>query len=157
MVYENCKIYGPYKRKDDRQHIIAVFSDGTKKTVSYPKYLTEKRLGRYFKPWETVDHKDGNFNNNDPSNIQVISRSRHAYEDCRRLLEQDFNCPICNKKFTLADKKLNYAVQNRKKGKAGPFCGKGCAGRYGTMIQNNVIKKLPVERITPKYYRLKGE
>jgi hypothetical protein len=36
MVYENCKIYGPYLGKDKRLRIIVKFSNGTKTTVSYP-------------------------------------------------------------------------------------------------------------------------
>ena len=44
MIYENCKIYGPYFNKvDNRQNIIIVFPDKTRKTISYAKYLMEKK------------------------------------------------------------------------------------------------------------------
>jgi len=39
------KVYGPYTRKDGRQHVI-LYENGTRKTVSYPKYLLETKLGR---------------------------------------------------------------------------------------------------------------
>ena len=48
MVYENCRIYGPYDRnQDNRLTVVVVYPDGRKKTVSYPKYLMETHLERY--------------------------------------------------------------------------------------------------------------
>lgn len=158
--YPHCfikKVHGPYRRKTDgRQHVIIIYHDGSRKTVSYPKYLTEKRLGRYLEPHETVDHEDGNFYNNDPSNIKVISRSRHSYSHARRVKKENFKCPTCEKTFTIGGKRLNDVVQNRKKGKAGPFCGRSCAGKYGKKIELNIIEKLPVHQIKTKHYYLRG-
>ena len=37
-MYEDYKVYGPYKRRDGRQHVI-LKKDKIKITVSYPKYL----------------------------------------------------------------------------------------------------------------------
>lgn len=157
MVYKNCKkIYGPYKRKTDgRQHVIIIYHDGSRKTVSYPKFITEKRLDRYLESHETVDHEDGNFYNNDPSNIKVLSRSRHAYLDARRVQKETFECPTCKKTFTISGKRLNDVVQNRRKGKSGPFCGRSCAGKYGKKIELNTIEKLPVQQIKTKHYYIK--
>ncbi len=46
-----------------------------------------------------------------------------------------FTCPMCKKEFELEGRKLKDATQNQKRGKAGPFCSKRCAGLYGKMIQ----------------------
>ena len=40
------KVYGPYIRRDGRQHVILRFEGGSGKTVSYPKFLMECKLGR---------------------------------------------------------------------------------------------------------------
>jgi hypothetical protein len=157
MVYEGCKIYGPYDRADGRQHVIAIFGDGTRKTVSYPKYLTEKRLGRYLEASETVDHIDGDVANNDPSNLRVLDRSAHVSQDVKRLEPQEFECPMCSDPFILDGRKLGRAVQFRKRGKAGPFCGKSCAGKYGAEVQNGRMDPLDVETIDPSYTTLKDQ
>ena len=44
---------------------------------------------------------------------------------------------------------------NSKQGKAGPFCGKSCAGKYGTEIQNKRMKKLTAQpTVVSEYYYL---
>lgn len=157
MVYVNCKIYGPYKRKDNREHVVIVWPNGKKQTVSYPKYLTEVRLNRYLTSNETVDHIDGNFTNNIPSNIQVLNRVEHAYLDAKRCKDQEFECPYCNTQFTLSGRKLHNAVQNRKrKNAAGPFCTRSCAGKYGKSVQLGSTK-LPVNEITTEYTTIKSQ
>jgi hypothetical protein len=147
MVYENCKIYGPYFRKDGRQHVVLIHSDGRKQTVSYPRFLTEKRLGRYLLEDETIDHLDNNFNNNVEENIRIVSRREHVVDDVIRHEQQSFICPECGIMFS---PDMHEAVQARKKGKAGPFCSKSCSGRYGQRIQTG-SKKLEVKQIRPKY------
>ena len=65
MAYaDNFTVYGPYKRKDDRQIVVVVHRNGKRRTVSYPKWLLECHLGRKLhKDRETVDHWDSDFNN----------------------------------------------------------------------------------------------
>lgn len=152
MVYHQCKIYGPYTRKDGRQHIIVVYPDGCKKTVSYPKYFVEMELGRYLGDNETVDHIDGDVTNNSLPNLQVLPRSVHAAKDARRLCEQSFVCPLCGSEFSLSGRRLSDAITNRKRGKAGPFCSRRCVGKYGKLVQDTG-SVLPVSIIEPKYCR----
>jgi len=147
MVYENCKIYGPYLRKDGRKHVCIVHPDGRKQTVSYPKFLTEQRLNRYFLKNETTDHLDDDFNNNMEENIRVIARKEHTVDDVLRHEQQIFVCPECDKVFR---PKMHDTIQNRKKGRAGPFCSKSCAGRYGKRIQLGG-SRMEVKQILPKY------
>lgn len=42
------------------------------------RHIMEELLGRKLGPNEIVHHKDGNKLNNDPSNLEVMSRSEHA-------------------------------------------------------------------------------
>ncbi len=155
-IYDQCKLYGPYKRKDNRKHVILIWPDGRKQTVSYPKYLTEIRLGRYLKPNETIDHIDGDFTNNDQTNIQILDRSEHVTNDVRRCKSQKFICPTCSIEFVLSDRKLHDAIQNRKqKQSVGPFCSRSCAGKYGKYVQltSNKLQCVP---IVQEYYSLKN-
>ena len=134
------KVHGPYKRKDGREHVVIVFIDNTKKTVSYPKYLVEQKLERELDPnLETVDHIDGNFLNNDPSNIRIIPRSKHASEDHVRVELVEIECVLCGRKNKRQGTQLLHA---KTQGKAGPFCGKSCAGLYGAYVQNGYMEKL---------------
>ena len=53
------------------------FKDGDGKTRSVHKRVAEKKLGgKVWKGYE-VHHRDGNKNNNRPSNISVVKKSTH--------------------------------------------------------------------------------
>ena len=155
MVYDNCKIYGPYTNKNKRQHVIIIFPNGVRKTVSYPKYLVELYLDRYLDETETIDHIDGDITNNCLTNLRVINRKQHCKEDVKRLKSQKFVCPECKKEFILEGKKLHDAYENRKKGSAGPFCSKSCAGKYSRLTQLGLKEKLNSPHIIKEYETLK--
>lgn len=157
MVYENCKIYGPYVRKDGISIIICIRADGSRTTVSYPKYLTELRLGRYLDVNETVDHFDGDFLNNEVSNLRVMDFVDHIKDDCKRLVQMSFKCPTCNKEFSLVGKKLSWCLSNRKRGMAGPFCGRSCAAKYSRLVQIGEIEAVSPISLTPTYIKLKHD
>lgn len=141
----STRIYGPYYRKDGRQHVILVSPDGVKKTVSYPKFLKEQALGRCLDPnEETVDHVDRNPANNDLSNLRLLSRSAHAAEDATRVKSAIVNCVICDRELK---RRPNDVEGSARKGKAGPFC-KSCAGYCGTQIQKG-YPRFPVQSGCP--------
>ncbi len=129
------KIYGPYTRKDGRQHIVIIYENGTRQTKSYPRYLLEQSLGRELNGDETVDHIDNNYENNNVSNLQILSRADNAKKgmSIRKAEIAPFVCPSCNKSFL---KELRYVRHNNiNQGKKGPFCSKSCAGLYGSQCQ----------------------
>ncbi len=127
------KVYGPYTRKDGRQHVILIEND-SRKTMSYPKYLLEQKLGRSLLPTETCDHINGDYTDNRLENLQLLSRSdnirKHAALSPREF--GTFICPVCNCSFT---KPMNNVRANRKKGKRGPYCSRSCAGKSGRVAQ----------------------
>ncbi|RLG01693.1 hypothetical protein DRN58_01225 [Thermococci archaeon] len=153
--YKDCRVYGVYWNKDGRSRVAVIFPNGKKKTVSYPKFLMEVKLGRFLEKNETVDHIDGNPRNNDYSNLRILKRDDHAKVEVKRLKRMQFKCPMCGKTFWLSGKKLHDAIWNRKRGKVGPFCSKSCAGRYSNFVQHGKMKKLKIKEIKPKYYTWK--
>ena len=56
-------------------------------------------------------------------------REDHSRLDATYSKSQIFLCDICKVTFELSGKKLNDAVHNRRKGKAGPYCSRSCAGK----------------------------
>jgi len=144
-------VHGPYEGKDGRLRVMVEDANGYRSVISYPKYLMEQHLGRELKPNETIHHKDHNPLNNSIDNLEVIDRAEHARLHAVKKKDMSFLCPICSTKFALSGRKLHDAIQNRKKGKAGPFCSRSCAGKYGALLQQGKIKPLEVKQITPQY------
>jgi hypothetical protein len=126
-------VYGPYTRKDGRQHVVIV-DNSIRRTVSYPKYLLEQKLNRLLLPAETCDHINGDYNDNRLENLQILSRQdnirKHAALKPAEL--GTFTCPICFCSFT---KSMSEVRANRKKSYRGPYCSRSCAGKSGRVVQ----------------------
>ena len=152
MVYDDYVIYGPYTRKDGRKHIVAR-KDNKNKTVSYPKYLMELKENRYLEKWETVDHKDRDFTNDEYSNLQILERKEHIALDRKRLIMKDAECICvwCKSVFIL--KRKYVGNRNTRLNTAGPFCSNKCVGEYGASVQNGGDTKEKII-IPQEYYRL---
>lgn len=147
------KVYGPYTRKDGRKHVILIDSSGKRRTVSYPRYLMEQKLGRKLTNDETVDHKDGDITNDSPDNLRIKSRVENAKLGAKRLKTQSFNCPTCGKDVVKSGKQLGWVIQRAREGKAGPFCNRSCAGKYGKMIQDGKILPKDSSLTHVEYYK----
>ena len=148
------KIHGPYKRKDGRQIVIVVEDDGSKRTISYPKWLLELQLGRRLDPnLETVDHIDSNFENNNFENLRIVPRNEHSRDDTRRVRHVKFNCAWCKKEF---ERSPRLVRDKARKNKAGPFCSRVCAGKYSRKLQLKLIDKFDTQPvIDSEYYKQK--
>jgi len=135
-MYNNCKTYGPYTSKQDgRKRMVLKHPDGRKQTISYPKYLVEMYLNRYLSDNETIDHIDGDFTNNELSNLRVIDRKTHSYQDALKYNDEKHICVWCNSEFVIKGDKLGQ--RNRRKSSG--FCSKKCTGQYGAFVQNGGI------------------
>ncbi len=151
------KVHGPYMRKDNRQHVVIVYTDDTKRTVSYPKYLMEQHLGRELDPkLETIDHIDKNPLNNDLSNLQVLTLSEHAELDakCYRYHELTLTCVQCNLIFTRTTRNVR---SNANKKRAGPFCSSKCSGLYGSNVQKGCQEPLAIQKYSATEYTTKKQ
>lgn len=147
------KVYGPYRRKDGRQHVIVINDDGSRRTVSYPKWLVEQRTGRLLSSNETVDHIDKNIDNNDDSNLQVLDRAEHIALDVRRRkTPESLTCSWCSRGFVPTRNQISTRSKNH-----GKFCSKACSGKYGKHVQSGGKRTKPVVIEHPGYYTLKQE
>ena len=137
-VYENCKIYGPYKSQKDNRLRVIIVNGKEKKTVSYPKYLIEIELNRYLAENETVHHIDGNPLNNDLSNLKILDRIVHSKQDSIIRCDEVLICQWCKNEFTVKGKKLHH--RNRKQNNSNSFCSRRCSGQYGKFVQMYNLK-----------------
>lgn len=124
------KIYGPYSYKDrsgKTRQLINIVEDGIKRSQSYPRYLLEKHLGRALLPDEDADHVDGDTENNNLSNLRVLSAKVNRGRGHVDPEWFHFVCPVCAEPSV----RLARTVRsNRKLGKEGPFCSKRCARKW---------------------------
>ena len=130
-MYDNCKIYGPYVRKDKRKFVVIIYPNGQRTTTLYSRYLVERKLNRYITSNEDVHHIDGDFTNDSLSNLEVVLQKSHLKQH-NPLLEKSFVCPHCRKTFTLKGNRYSWHKANKKRrpNMTGPFCNKSCAEKY---------------------------
>jgi predicted RNA-binding Zn-ribbon protein involved in translation (DUF1610 family) len=136
-MYEDCKVYGPYLRRDGRQMICIIYADGRSTTTQYGKYLLECSLNWEIPKGYDVHHKDHNKLNDDLENLEIIEHKEHCKDHAtRNISDVQFLCPECGK-FFMVDKRQQRQVRynNIRQGRAGPFCSRTCAGHYGQKIQ----------------------
>lgn len=144
------KVHGPYTRKDGRKHVVTVFEDGSKKTTSYPKWVKEQELGRELDIFnENIDHKDRDFTNDSPGNIQILTRSENAAKSALRRIVEYLPCLTCGKETEITRGRI---ISNNR-GKAGPFCSKSCSGKYSSSVQKNKNNKIQTAKFIVKYHR----
>lgn len=149
-IYGNIKLSRIYDCKDGRKRIDVIF-ENHRKTFQLAKLKLEAYIGRKLIDDETVDHIDGDRTNDSIENLRVLSLSDNAKDSVKRLLPIDCICMMCNVKFTLNSERQRNVIKNVNKRKAGPFCSKSCAGKYGAEIQNGRIGRLPTLKINSAY------
>lgn len=133
------KVYGPYIRKDGRQHVVLKCS-GKSTSVSWPKLIMELELNRRLGEDETVDHMDRDFSNNNIENLQILSRTTHGKIDAIYRKEVTVRCPMCDIEFVPTRGQISNSQRLRQR--AGPFCSRQCAGKYGAMIQHGLLSEI---------------
>lgn len=131
LPYSKGKVYGPYYRKDGRRHVIIVFPDKTRKTVSYPKYSMELKLGRYLGKQEQIHHIDGNPNNDRIENIAISIIGQHQEYHHSNLMNKKYTliCMACKNEFVCNYSSYMQRTIYRPSKSTGYFCSKSCAGK----------------------------
>lgn len=116
VLYEGCKILGPYDRPDYRRVVEIYWPDKKRVVKHYHRYLMELSIGRYLTEQELVHHKDGNCANNELSNLELVSsQTDHMKLHITRDLTPIFKCcSLCKKEFLLEGKKLISFLNNQK-------------------------------------------
>jgi len=131
MVDTAMKIYGPYTRRDGRKHVI-IYDGITRRTMSYPKFLLQKFLGRELTKNETADHINNNFTDDRLENLQVLTRGDNIRKSFPGKETLRFECPVCH--FFFQREARYYRHNQISQGKTGPFCSRQCAGRYNAGV-----------------------
>jgi len=101
----------------------------------YPlhRVKAENAIGRLLAPGEIVHHKDENKQNDDPSNLEVLTNSEHCKQ---HKLERDpknvsFTCK-CGRTVELKPGMRRLRIKNSQHGLL--FCSRSCAGRYTSSL-----------------------
>jgi endogenous inhibitor of DNA gyrase (YacG/DUF329 family) len=130
------QIRGPYThttgRLKGRRYVTIVNDDRSKTSKLYSRYLMEEHLGRTLGRDETVDHINRDKTDDRIENLRILSRAQHSSEDHVRVQMVKFTCSWCGGPGEQKARNLQHAARQ---GKAGPFCGKSCAGKYSKAVQ----------------------
>lgn len=86
--------------------------------------VMEQALGRLLLDDELVHHKDENRLNNNPDNLEVTSRSRHAQIHAKPPAVVELTCRNCGKAFV---RKRRQVVTKIKNGQVDFYCERRCA------------------------------
>lgn len=126
--------YGPYRTSDGYLFYCVVHADGSKRSVFAHREVMEAHLGRKLAKNEHIHHKDGNPSNNDLLNLEVTTASQHAKHHALGRPPEMVRaiCPTCDSTFLALARYVRHNQNNQ--GKAGPFCSKRCAGKYGAKV-----------------------
>lgn len=115
----------------DYEHPLAVGNSGK---VYLHRHVASVSLGRWLNSNEHVHHIDCNRQNNNPSNLQVLSNDEHNKIHHPSPL-QDIECPNCNKIFKQSEVNQIY-------------CSTSCS--YSSKIRDKSITKELLEELIPK-------
>jgi hypothetical protein len=124
---------GPYTflsgKCKDRKFMSVYYSDGSKGTTLYSRYLMQKHLGRELGRSEQVDHINEDKTDDRIENLQLLTPKQNTSKAAKAkwgVTTVKFICPGCGKE---AESSGNQVRRNRKQGKRGPYCSKACAAR----------------------------
>lgn len=132
------KVYGPYTRKQDNRKVVVLrLIDGTLTTKSYARFLYEQEHGEIGDTDLTVDHVDEDVTNDVLGNFELLTRDDNIRKSKRVTMFKGV-CPTCDAPFEKAMSQVRG--NNLKQAKAGPFCSRHCAGRYGKAVQMQLVK-----------------
>ena len=110
------------------------YDTGKKTTVLEHREVMEVALGRKLLPYEVVHHRNHLKTDNRLDNLELLTAEQHGKLHSKEQIAEwaDAKCLGCGKEWKI---RASVLRGNAKKGRAGPFCSKTCAGRYGAAVQ----------------------
>lgn len=132
------ELINTYVCPDGRVRAYCKDEKGKHKVVSYPRILMEEKLGRPLKPNEDVHHKDGNMQNNDISNLEVVLHGlhQHLYHSPQKYFDKMAICDVCGKEFLWTAKRQQWYYTDLKRGhKRVISCSRSCSSLLGRLEQ----------------------
>lgn len=141
---DNMKIIhnvnGPYRFNYDRrrQFVVITYTDGSHTSKSYPRYIVEQYIGRPLTADEDIHHIDGNPENNEISNLQIVDRIKHRSKHAEKHHFEDSIevCVICGLSFNYtAKRKRDYYHNTGKLYNENPTCSKVCQCKFARKEQ----------------------
>lgn len=133
MAKEDVRVYGPYTRKDGRKHVILIYPDSSRRTVSYPRWLVEQKLEHPVPDKYDVHHENEDHTDDSDSNLKLKLHTEHCADHSRYpTTKVSIICAYC-KAHAL---KEGRAVR-RKKASGRFFCSRVCVGKW---TRENQIK-----------------
>lgn len=133
-------VNGPYKFNYDsrRQFVVITYTDGSKRSISYPRYVMEQYLGYPLPANKDIHHKDGNPENNNIDNLEIVDRIEHRVRHSTKynFVDTIENCVVCGKEFLYSAKcKSNYKHNTGKTFNENPTCSKVCQCKFARKEQ----------------------
>lgn len=96
------------------------------KVVDEHRYVMANLLRRELGPNEAVHHKDENKQNNDPSNLEILTRSAHASHHAKKGVTMvDLVCAFCGNPFTRDARNVRFKISS---GQSRFYCQRKCIG-----------------------------
>ena len=121
----------PHVSKEGYKYI-CVKIDGKSRYYLEHRWIMEQHIGRRLTTDEVVHHLNENKLDNRIENLEILSREEHSRMHAPIAELSKHICPLCEKEFI---REARDVRGNIKKGKAGPFCSRECAGKYGQAKQ----------------------
>lgn len=107
------------KNRENRRIVVLYNTEVDRTSISYARYLISVKLKRFLCDSEHVDHIDDDKTNDAISNLQILSPKQNA-KKTRHAISLIFQCPVCNKYFSLTKQKAHKKIN--------PCCSRRCGG-----------------------------
>lgn len=123
--------------KEPRRVLSLIKKDGTKTSVSYPRYLMACHLKRYLDKYEHVDHIDNNKLNDVIENLQILTPKennikKNEFYDIKLADEITLTCPICGVEFSRPSRNVKHKLHIGKT----VCCSRRCGGINSHITKN---------------------